>query len=673
MQIQFQKSNWIYDIEIYKNFFLVCLQNINTLEKKSFQISQYKSEKNNLVVFLQKEVNSMIGFNNLQFDYPLLHFLIKNINNYPNDKQLVFALYAEAQRLISSIVSFFNIIKEPHFKQIDLYKIHHYDNPAKSNSLKHLEFNLKMDNIQELPYPYDEILTYEQQQEVIKYCWNDIEATYQFYLKSVEEITLRENLTKEYNIDFTNHSSSKIGEVIFITEFEKTGKNVVPDTLKPMAIKDLIFKYVKFTQPCFNVLLDWFNSKVITETKGVFSNIDVSDLTSLKPYMHEKLVKGKQKDLNIVYKDVKIVYGTGGIHGSTKAGIYESTNTHIIKTCDVASLYPNLGIRNKVFPIQLSEKFCEIYESLYEKRKTFAKGTVMNLAIKLCLNATYGKSNSAFSKLYSPPYAMTITINGQLLLTMLMEMLCENIPGIELLMINTDGIEVKIPKEFEGLYYEICKEWEALTKLDLEYGDYQKMIIANVNNYIAVDTKGKIKRKGAMFIYVIRDGELEYHKNHSSLVIQKALEQYFIHNVSPEKYILEQADVYDFFKRVKLKGNCKLVKRKIDLIPIEKTKKTKIQRYNEIILEEKPLPKITRYYVSKTGWRFIKILPPLKSSKTYLDRESNIEVDVLCTNCNILSKERLDFIKTDIDYNWYINQVNKIITKIQNQEEIDEE
>ena len=384
---------WIYDIEIYKNFFLINFFNSETKEKFSFQISKRKDDKFELIEFLKSLQNNnakMVGFNNLQFDYPLLHWFILNFQKYKSNQELVFTIWNKAQELIKSKTAFFNIIKQPFIQQIDLFKIYHYDNPAKSNSLKHLEFNLRMDNIQELPFPFENILEDSEQDIVLEYCWNDIEATYQFYLKSLDEIKLREDLTKEYNIDFTNYSASKIGEVIFIHEFEKTGKQVIPDTLKPMEIKSLLFPYIQFKEDCFNRLLEWFQSKTITETKGVFSGISVEELESLEGYYSKKLVKGKQKDLNIIYRGVKMVYGTGGIHGCTQTGIYESDDKYIIKTADVSSLYPNLGIQNNVYPIQLSNLFCDIYQSLYEKRKTFKKGTAMNLAIKLCLNSVYG-------------------------------------------------------------------------------------------------------------------------------------------------------------------------------------------------------------------------------------------------------------------------------------------
>ena len=90
------------------------------------------------------------------------------------------------------------------------------------------------------------------------------------------------------------------------------------------------------------------------------------------------------------------------------------------------------------------------------------------------------KSNESTSWLYDPKCTYTTTINGQLMLTMLAEKLM-NIPDSTLIQINTDGLTLKLKKEYESMYYDICKEWESITKLQLEYAYYSKMMIRDVN------------------------------------------------------------------------------------------------------------------------------------------------------------------------------------------------
>lgn len=90
------------------------------------------------------------------------------------------------------------------------------------------------------------------------------------------------------------------------------------------------------------------------------------------------------------------------------------------------------------------------------------------------------KSNDKYSWLYDFSYMLSTTINCQLMLSMLAESLFD-IPDIQFIQINTDGLTVKIRKEYEELYYQKCKEWEQLTRFELEYAHYSKMIIRDVN------------------------------------------------------------------------------------------------------------------------------------------------------------------------------------------------
>lgn len=105
---------------------------------------------------------------------------------------------------------------------------------------------------------------------------------------------------------------------------------------------------------------------------------------------------------------------------------------------------------------------------------------VLSDGFKLAANSVYGKSNDINSFLYDPKFTMQITLNGQLLLTMLAENLVNKLINVQVLQINTDGITVRIPRTEVELYYDICKQWEKITSLQLEYVEYSKMVIRDV-------------------------------------------------------------------------------------------------------------------------------------------------------------------------------------------------
>ena len=186
--------------------------------------------------------------------------------------------------------------------------------------------------------------------------------------------------------------------------------------------------------------------------------------------------------MNVVVKGLEYVFGTGGIHASVENSIFRSDDDYVIIDADVSSMYPNIAIANRVYPEHLSEKFCDIYESVYHERKKYAKGSAENAALKLALNATYGNSNNEFSPFYDPQYTMTITINGQLSLCMLAEKFM-TIPNCTIIQCNTDGVTVKIPRSQKELYDSICEQWQKTVGLELEFAFYDTINWANSVNF----------------------------------------------------------------------------------------------------------------------------------------------------------------------------------------------
>jgi DNA polymerase elongation subunit (family B) len=160
-----------------------------------------------------------------------------------------------------------------------------------------------------------------------------------------------------------------------------------------------------------------------------------------------------------------------------------STDTHVIENVDVSSYYPNLAIRNRFYPEHLTETFCEVYEWIYNERKKHKKGSAENAAYKLALNGTYGASNSEFSPFYDPKFTMSITINGQLQLSYLCDLLLQ-VDNLELLNINTDGACYYVPRNQLDEVDKVLKQWENDTQLELEKEHYSRMYMRDVNSFI---------------------------------------------------------------------------------------------------------------------------------------------------------------------------------------------
>jgi hypothetical protein len=552
----------------------------------------------------------MVGFNNIGFDYPVLHTLLRM------GKGDAKSLYDKAMAIIGSQDDnrWAHMVypSDRHCDQIDLYLIHHFDNKARATSLKALEFNMCVPDIQDLPFPPGSTLNREQIAKLKEYNAHDVAMTKRFYHESKEMIRFREELTRKYNRDFMNHNDTKIGKDYFIMELDANGVQCYDygtngrrprQTPRPVIhLKDAILPWIQFQQPEFTRILNWFKAQSITETKGVF------------------------KDVVATVEGFDFVFGLGGIHGSIENEIVDSDVEYVIVDLDVSSYYPNLAIVNEFAPAHLGKRFCEIYKNLYEMRKQFKKGTAENAMLKLALNGTYGDSNNQFSVFYDPLFTMSITLNGQLLLCLLAENLLR-ILDLRILQINTDGLTVRVSRECLGYIKAVRSWWENKTGLQLEEARYSRMAIADVNSYLAVYEDGKVKRKGRY------EYDLEWHQNASCLIVPKVAELVLTKGVQIAETVRSWSNMWDFMMRVKVPRASKLMY---------------VTEHGEHQIQN-----TTRYYVSQGGGSLVKVMPPLKGKTEW--RRIAVESGWTVCECNNVENATLP-----IDFNYYINEIEKI-------------
>lgn len=672
---------YIYDIESYPNIFLFSAVSEDGQDWKTFECSSRRNdiaEFINFLTLMRRKKGSLVGFNNIGYDYPVIHSIwevrekaLKCRTGMP----IADKAYRTTRAIFSSEDRFEHVIHRPVVKQIDLYKIHHFDNKARSTGLKALMFNMRRSTLQDLPFEPGKPIPEECFDQLIEYNRdNDVAATLEFYRASKPMIEFREALSEKYGMDFTNFNDTKIGKEYFIMRLEEEIPGSCYDGKKPrqtkrdsIALGDVLFDYYDFKRPEFLAVVDWLKHKVITETKGVLTEIPEEELRSVANYATMRTIrkkvdkeakpsrefgwiqdvplKAKKKgeiqysywdnwnvadNLNVVVDGFKFDFGTGGIHGSLENAVVESDEVFTIMDADVASMYPNLAIANNVYPEHLSEKFCSIYKDVYEQRKSFAKGTPENAMLKLALNGVYGDSNNQYSPFYDPKYTMSITINGQLSLCLLAEKLL-NIFGLTIIQVNTDGITVKIPRSRMGEYQKVCADWQKQVGLELEFVEYTKMIIRDVNNYMAVDVKGKVKRKGAY-----QHEGLEWHKDASNLVARKAAEAHMLHGKDIREFVEGHQDIYDFALRVKVSRSCSLV------LTTGDTRET--QQHT------------CRYIVTTDGGTLTKVMPPLQGKTE--ERIMNIEDGWKVSICNDMTS-----LKHPVNFDYYIKEAEKLVVK----------
>jgi len=633
-----EKTNWVMDYETLKNCTILCVEDWKNDEiKKTFIVHKLKDDKKELIEFLEenrKHREYHISFNGLGFDAQISQFILKNANRLIHSTAEGFAseIYAKAQDIIGR-QSRREFQEFPEWKieipQIDVFKINHWDNTAKMSGLKWIQYSMDWFNLQEMPIHHTTLIeTMDEIDIVVDYCRNDVKSTKQIMHLCKTQINLRATISKKYGINCYNYSNTKIGSELLLKLYcDRTGKE--PRDVKRtgtirnhIIVKDILFPYISFKTQIFKTFFEKVTNTVIKNTKGDFNH-------------------------TVKYDIYKFEYGTGGIHQCISPGIYEAENDFIIKDLDVASLYPSIAIVNKMFPAHLGVDFYNVYKEdivdvrLAEKAKKDKGDKAIVEGFKEAANASYGNSNSQHSWLYDPQYTMQTTINGQLLLTMLVEELLLEFPDATLLQTNTDGATLKFKKSDETKYYEICKAWEVKTQLILEYADYSKMVIKDVNNYIGVYTNGKVKCKGSFEWEDLQNCKPSHlHKNKSHLIIPKAIYNYFVNNILPEQYLQDNRNIFDYCGAAKAKGdwdfNMKcIIDREYSNIPIQKT---------------------IRYYISNSGCKIVK-----KNKKD--NREIQVEAGQWVQTLFNLYEDK-PWEKYDVNEKYYLDAIYQEISNI---------
>jgi hypothetical protein len=271
---------------------------------------------------------------------------------------------------------------------------------------------------------------------------------------------------------------------------------------------------------------------------------------------------------------------------------------------------------------------------------------------------------------------MKTTINGQLLLTMLAESL-SGIPDSKLVMMNTDGLEIRLPRKSEEEFTNRCKLWEEYTSLKLEHAEYSKMVIADVNNYVGVFAPKKAKSEEEWLKlkkdepnYVFLEDmwyqptkvkgrfelKLDLHKNPSGMIITQAVFDYFVRDTPAQDTINGCENIFEFCMGVKKKADFELL---LCLVR------------DGVAVEEKQ-QKVCRYYASSSGGRLMKDygeqMVPIIDRKTkevvghkLQRRMVSVEASTLVTPANRIDNQA---IPADLDRNYYISEANKEIRSV---------
>lgn len=627
-------------LEIYK---LISLSNLfvytgyNTSDSKyyNFCISEWRNDSEELYKHLTKNNVIQVGFNNESYHYPLEDYFISIYNTYSssNGRTISEILYRKSQELL---LSEYNSISDKlkKIKQIDLFKIWHFNNKARATSLKQLEVTMRMKDVRAMPLTHSYYCIKGDEEIAIQYNENDVSCIYQLLkttigntdnplYKDKNKIALRRTLQKRFKVNCLNLADTTMGERLLLRLYAQAVNENFFDIKKLRTYR----KEIKLSE----CIPKWCDIKS-KEFKGLIDILNKTTITTIDDEL----------EYAINFHDYILNFGLGGTHGCCKSGIYESNDEYIIVDNDINSLYPSLIKSLMLYPEHFGPKFNRIYSlfvdiRLNEKNKLEGKrDEVLIEGFKQILNSAYGKSNDEKSALYDPLLRCKVAIAGQIFTCMWIERLYDNIPDIKLLQVNTDGITMMIPRSKIDVLHSVNKELTDITSLTMSEDYYKKMIIKDVNNYIAIyddytPENDHVKLRGCFEI------NKELHKDPSMRVVAMALKNYFVNNIPIKDTIYNDHDIFDFCLLLKMKGDSTAYYKYFD---------------DDYQIKQDELSRITRYYISNKKGSGVLI------KRTDEGRETAVNIGSSCILFNKYEEKKFD--DYEVDYLFYIKEANKI-------------
>lgn len=517
----------IVDVESYPNYFLIAFKDYATKKIVKFEINDITGE-----CFNERKLSWIlhsyrtIGFNSLKFDLPII-WLSYSQQSCKVIKEACNRIILQNERP-RDVAKHYGYIIFP-TKHIDLIEVC----PLRG-SLKLYGARLHANRIQDLPFEIETPLTEQQIEIVADYCINDLDTTELQLDNLKEQLALREQLSVQYNQDIMSKSDAQIAETVISLELKRlTGKWPKRPEIEQSKFKFQVPHNIYFQTPYM---------------QGVLSTIADNEFGLDE---HGRLERSNAiKDLKIYIGQSIYRMGIGGLHSSEECCSYQSNDEYKLYDTDVASFYPEIVRKLKLYPLHLGEPFLQIYDELVIRRLNAKKNKRIAESenLKVVINGTFGKTGSPYSMLYAPQMTIQITVGGQLYLLMLIEQFELN--DIQVISANTDGVVCYCHVSKRELMKELAKAWETITQFKTEETEYKAIYSRDVNAYMAIKYNGEVKGKNIYYDpwrgTTAKDAYWRFQKNPMAQICVEAIEKLLIDNVSVQETITKCTDITRF-------------------------------------------------------------------------------------------------------------------------------
>ena len=656
------------------------ISRLDVVRHKQFYITDKDdSQLLELAAFINNLGSSMthcFGFNNLSYDRLMVSCFLMYLNIYKSTKELITKLYETSKKIIelqedkdaSNKDYYLTSLRENKlpYTDIDIFRIFALNKIGQytkadgtkgyfGKSLKQTSINIKwyelleyelppindeeaqiywkrpryngltLDELNKIIDKWDRHILDEYIPSMLHYNKNDVFIVCEIVRLYWQEIKLRYTISRSYDINAFNSSRSDMADKLFI-KFYSEFSNLQPYQWRGkktertiMSFNKVIFDNIKFkTKPLQN-FLDDIKTVAITRTG--------------KSDFERKVTIG----------ETEYTIATGGLHTKDRPRNLKSDLNEegfIYVHYDIGSFYPSLICKYRICPKHLDEGvFIKLVDYFRVTRLTAKHSEdplvdgipkeIVAEALKIVINSIYGKFNYEYGDLYDRMCTLRTTINGQLFILMLCEELELN--GIPVVSGNTDGIVVKLYNNKKETFEGITHKWEEYTGLTADSEDYKRYVCRDINNYIAEELDGKIDYKGDLNPYLYKEN---LQKGYDEPIVAEAVVEYFLHDKPVVETLYECKDILMFCKTQNI--GKKYTAAYVDT-------------------EEHDIQRNVRFYVSNRGGYLFK--------KEISGKLNNLCAGNKVTVLNTLDDTPIEF--RDINYNYYYQEVMKIIDPIQ--------
>ena len=625
----------------------------------------------------------VFGYNNQAYDDMMFKTFMMYFNRFDNTKQLITKLKEVSDKIISlqdDKDAFWKdreldlIRKYPlPWATVDLFKVYALNSAGVNidkdtgerqkfgKSLKQVSINLKWHNLLDFKLPpiddeegdiyrkkdayrgmtneqlnhlitndFDRYILPKYVEPMLHYNKNDVYLVCEIARQKPDEIKLRYSLGAAFNLNLLCAARSSIADKLLYKFYsERSGLTI--DKFKDLrtqrtalSFNKIIFPHICFKTKQLQDLLEDMKKVVIYRTnKDSFEKV-------------------------IQFYGTTYTIATGGLHSQDRPAVLTSTDKYTYVHYDISSFYPSVMVAYNIAPKHLNNNVFVKMVDYFRLTRIKCKHTkdedglvvagVHNKlaaeALKIVINAIYGKFGFEMFFLFDRFAQMQVTINGQLMVMMVVEAL--ELDGIHVVSANTDGIIVKLPKDKEEDFKRITDDWCAQNKLGADSERYKLFVTRDINNYFDIQSNDKVEYKGGLDP---KQYLKDLKKGYDMPVVAKAVFEYFAHGTPVMETLRNHKDILDFCKTQNVGKQFEVVYQKV-----ENGKVIDIHSQRHV-----------RFYVSTKGVVIMK------------ENVHDGKRSVLASGKPVIILNKLDdkdISLRNIDYKYYYEEAYKIINPI---------